>query len=87
MEAADHNIQRLKLKGNTEPLSVSDVRRDSKHRSGSSGRSGTHGESGSDYICFFCGSNTHNSHQCQYKETVCHTCGKKGHLAKVCRSL
>jgi len=63
MEAADRNTQRLKLKGNTEPLRVSDVHRDSTHRSGSSGRSGTHGGSGSDYKCFFCGSNTHNSHQ------------------------
>ena len=26
------------------------------------------------------------SHNCHYRETVCHACGKKGHLAKVCHS-
>ena len=28
----------------------------------------------------------HRSHQCRYRETECHACGKIGHLAKVCRS-
>ena len=85
MEAADRNTQRLKQKGNSDPLRVSDIHRNSTHGSGSSARSGTHGGSGSDQ-CFRCGSYTHKSHECRYRETVCHACGKKGYLAKVCRS-
>ena len=42
MEAADRNTQRLKQKGNSDPLRVSDVHRNSTHGSGSSARSGTH---------------------------------------------
>ena len=45
MEAADRNTQRLKLKGNSDPLRVSDVH-----------RVGTHGGSGSNQHCFRCGS-------------------------------
>ena len=44
MEAADRNTQHLKQKGNSDPLRVSDIHRNSTHGSGSSARSGTHGE-------------------------------------------
>ncbi|KAF4090749.1 hypothetical protein AMELA_G00055870, partial [Ameiurus melas] len=35
--------------------------------------------------CFRCGG-PHYANDCKFKETVCHTCRKKGHLAKKCRS-
>ena len=71
MEAADRNTQRLK--GNSEPQRISDIRRDNTHGSGSK-------------QCFRCGSDSHRSHECRHLETVCKACGKKGHLARVCRS-
>ena len=33
-----------------------------------------------------CGGNNHLPSVCQFKESTCHKCSKKGHLAKVCRS-
>ena len=33
-----------------------------------------------------CGSPTHLAPACRHLETVCKSCGKKGHLANVCRS-
>ena len=33
--------------------------------------------------CYRCGGQ-HNSHKCKYKESLCHYCKKKGHLAKKC---
>ena len=71
MEAADRNTQRLK--GSSEPQRISDIRRDNTHGSGSK-------------QCFRCGSDSHRSHECRHLETVCKACGKKGHLARVCRS-
>ena len=35
--------------------------------------------------CYRCGGK-HQSDKCRYKDVDCHHCGKKGHLAKVCRS-
>lgn len=35
--------------------------------------------------CFTCGG-THPRHTCRFRDSVCHNCGKKGHLRKVCRS-
>ncbi|XP_042372461.1 uncharacterized protein K02A2.6-like [Plectropomus leopardus] len=35
--------------------------------------------------CFRCGG-THYANDCKFKDTVCHVCSKKGHLAKKCRS-
>nr|XP_055046280.1 LOW QUALITY PROTEIN: uncharacterized protein K02A2.6-like [Misgurnus anguillicaudatus] len=34
--------------------------------------------------CYRCGG-AHYANVCKFKETVCHNCGKKGHLAKKCR--
>ena len=36
--------------------------------------------------CSRCGRTGHLSHQCGFREAVCHKCRKRGHLAKVCRS-
>ena len=35
--------------------------------------------------CYRCGGK-HNAASCKYKGSECHFCGKKGHLAKVCKS-
>ena len=34
--------------------------------------------------CLSCG-RKHSAATCRFKYTVCHNCGRKGHLAKVCR--
>ena len=36
--------------------------------------------------CQSCGSQTHQRNDCWYKNETCKTCGKRGHLAKVCRN-
>ena len=86
MEAADRNTQRLK--GSSEPQPVSEIRRENTHGSGSLPRANRRDNlcgSGSRQ-CFRCGSDSHKSHECRYIDAVCHSCGKKGHLARVCRS-
>ena len=35
--------------------------------------------------CYRCGAN-HRAAECNYKDLACHTCGKQGHLARVCLS-
>ena len=36
--------------------------------------------------CYRQGSSQHWADKCSHKGTKCNNCGKKGHLAKVCRS-
>ena len=36
--------------------------------------------------CYCCGGNTHMTHNCFYKDQICHHCGKQGHIQRVCRS-
>ena len=38
-----------------------------------------------DVTCYRCGG-PHLATQCRFKEAICRSCGKKGHIAKVCRS-
>ncbi|XP_011858765.1 PREDICTED: uncharacterized protein K02A2.6-like [Vollenhovia emeryi] len=38
-----------------------------------------------DYSCYGCGGQ-HTRKQCRFRDTICHTCNKRGHLAKVCKS-
>ena len=42
--------------------------------------------SGVSKACNCCGSN-HKERDCHHRDTVCHTCGKKGHLANICHSV
>jgi len=35
--------------------------------------------------CYRCGG-THMTHNCFYKDQICHHCGKQGHILRVCRS-
>ena len=37
-------------------------------------------------LCYRCGQGDHHHSKCPHKETICHYCHKKGHLARVCRS-
>ena len=34
--------------------------------------------------CYWCGRSDHLAHGCIHKDTVCHNCNKRGHLARVC---
>ena len=36
--------------------------------------------------CKHCGKNNHHASKCRFKEAICNTCHKKGHLAKICRA-
>ena len=36
--------------------------------------------------CFRCGLSNHKAHDCRFKEATCHSCGKKGHIKRACRS-
>ena len=36
--------------------------------------------------CYRCGRATHDPKDCRHRESVCHFCNKKGHIAPVCRS-
>eukprot|EP00121_Abeoforma_whisleri_P009886 Awhi_evm1s9104 len=36
-------------------------------------------------VCYRCGQDTHNKHECPYKDIACKTCGKKGHTKGQCR--
>ena len=35
--------------------------------------------------CYRCGG-THAQHTCRFRDTTCHSCGKRGHISRVCRS-
>ena len=37
------------------------------------------------FICYRCGGN-HKAPDCKYKDAICNSCKKKGHLARVCCS-
>ena len=37
--------------------------------------------------CFFCGLNRHPRSKCPAKDSVCNSCGKTGHYARVCKSV
>ena len=36
--------------------------------------------------CYRCGRTSHSPSDCKFKEATCNHCGKKGHIAPVCRS-
>ena len=37
--------------------------------------------------CYFCGNSKHPRRNCPARDVQCHKCSKKGHYAKVCKSL
>lgn len=36
--------------------------------------------------CTHCGWKTHQSSSCKFKESICNSCSKRGHLASICRN-
>ena len=34
--------------------------------------------------CFHCGGKHHEAKNCRFREAVCHSCGKRGHIVRVC---
>ena len=40
----------------------------------------------SQQTCYRCGGTRHSHTDCRFKEAVCRSCGKTGHIARVCRS-
>ena len=36
--------------------------------------------------CYRCGLTNHRANDCRFKEATCHSCGKKGHIKRACRS-
>ena len=76
IEAADKNTQQLK--GGEQASTVS--------YQSSSSVGNAKGKGSSKPKHYRCGSTKYKAKSCKFKDTVCHNCGKEGHLAKVCRS-
>ena len=36
--------------------------------------------------CYHCGQKPHDQKDCRFHEEDCHLCGKRGHIASVCKS-
>lgn len=92
MEAAHNNAQAMKqftpVVGEVVPVDqpeFQDTQNVQPFRSQSVGNMSGQGASAA-RVCYRCGSNTHSGFDCSHKDTVCHKCGKLGHLARVCRS-
>ena len=75
MEAAERNVRDLQSATTQEKLHALHLQ--------SQDASTTHRTPPS--RCYRCGAN-HKAADCRFKDTECHYCHKKGHIAKVCRS-
>lgn len=87
MEAAEKNMHQL----NNSELTVQWVSAPKPSKSGRSHTAGTssprvivRGQPIQQQLCFRCGNPKHKANKCRHKDTVCHSCYKVGHLAKVC---
>ena len=81
MEAAEREAKDLQTTPSSSQVhSLRDQPRAPRHPRGKPPR-----KARSPTVCFRCGAN-HAPDSCKYKTFDCNHCGKKGHLAKVCRS-
>ena len=76
METAERQVKDMHSKS-SENVAV--------HRVHQSSRAGISVPHKSPRDCYRCGK-PHNVGDCPHLESVCHSCGKKGHLSRVCRS-
>ncbi|XP_065915317.1 uncharacterized protein [Dysidea avara] len=82
MESADHNAKDLQK---TQLPAVNAVRPPVKTHSKAPPQSTGNVSCTRVVKCYRCGE-PHLATECQFKDTECHLCKKKGHLARVCRS-
>lgn len=69
---ADNNVNFIKPHG----------RKQNNGKTGNNNNNKAHGKK----ACTRCGWRNHESNNCKFKDSVCHSCSKTGHLASVCRS-
>ena len=78
MEAADRNAKSLHV---TEPAEVHRLTKTPQRRVPASKQSVNPTP-----LCYRCGKSNHDSAHCRFIDANCRACGKKGHIAIVCRS-
>ena len=76
MEAADRHAKLLK----GAETAVKKVSLTPRHRSTTQSTSKT------SEACYRCGRTNHEPKDCRFRDAICNTCGKRGHISPVCRS-
>ena len=77
MELAAQDVAHMT---DSEPAPVYNI-----HNKSGMGKHSTNSSHPATVECYRCGGN-HYATKCRFMEATCRTCGKKGHLARVCRS-
>ena len=81
MEAVDHNAKDLEV---ADVSSVHQLK--SRLRPQTNPQSTPITKARNSQSCYRCGKTNHQPHRCRFIEADCRACGKKGHIAVVCRS-
>ena len=77
MELADRHTKDLQVASTVNPAQIHKL-----HKKASSSPKSSKDTAA---VCYRCGGK-HLANHCPFKEAECHACGKKGHIAKVCKS-
>ena len=77
MELADRDTKDLQVASTVNPAQIHKL-----HKKASSSPKSSKDTAA---VCYRCGGK-HLANHCRFKEAECHACGKKGHIAKVCKS-